>query len=309
VASAIQFRGFSGGHGGEIGFYYDGIPLNDNGHGDNYSDTTILIPYEIESVEIIKGPMSVLYGRGNGAGTASFQGIKRGTFNRLMVRMGQNKTYEVQGVVAKDAGKLHHVYAFQGYTTETWRDNTFWRRLNLSTRWTYDVSDNFEISLNLRAAIAKWANSLEGLSWLDPKRGLDDGSGKGNQTGGHRDRYDARLFLNYFLTPKSQISYYLFATTLENNMAEIYASHYGPGIQYNPGDVVDGNDQTGKREAYGTGVSYSYKGDIAGRDFSLTVGTDYLWEKQKREMYELLWGYGNKHFTQYNDTEYTVNTY
>jgi outer membrane receptor protein involved in Fe transport len=309
VASAIQFRGFSGGHGGEIGFYFDGIPLNDNGHADNYSDTSILIPYEIESIEIIKGPASALYGRGNAAGTAAFQGIKRGTFNKLMVRAGLDSTYELQGVVARDSGKLHQVYAFQGYTTNTWRDNTFWRRLNFSARWTYDASDRLELSFNVRAAIAKWANSLEAMSWQSPKKGSDDGSGRGDMTGGHRDRYDARFFANYYINDNSQISYYFFATSLENNMLEMYLkSPVAPWNTYAPGEVVDGNDQTGKREAYGTGLVYNYKGDVAGRDFSFTLGTDYLWEKQNRDMFELHWGSGDRHFLHYHESEYILNT-
>ncbi|MDR1607490.1 MAG: TonB-dependent receptor [Deltaproteobacteria bacterium] len=308
VASSIQIRGFSGGHGGEVGFYFDGIPLNDSGHADNYSDTTILIPLEIESIEVIKGPVSALYGRGNAAGTAAYQGIKRGDFSRFLIRMGLYKTFDFQGVVAKDDGKLHHVYAFQGYHTDTWRDNTNWKRLNLSARWTYDVSDNFEISLNLRAALAKWDSALQALSWLDPKKGSDDGSGQGNMVGGHRDRFDARLFMNYFINQNSQVSFYFFATSLENNLAEFYyKSPVGPNNNYVLNEQ-DGNDQTGKREAYGTGLAYSYKGAIANRDFSLTVGADYLWEKQKRDQYRLHWGYGNKHFEHYNDTEYTLNT-
>jgi outer membrane receptor protein involved in Fe transport len=312
VASSVQIRGFNGGHGGEVGFYFDGIPLNDNGHADNYSDTTILIPLEIESLEVIKGPVSALYGRGNAAGTAAYQGIKRGDFSRFMLRMGLDKSYDFQGVLAKDDGKLHHVYAFQGYNTDTWRENTNWKRLNLSTRWTYDVSDDFEISLNLRAALAKWDSALQALSWLDPKKGSDDGSGQGNMVGGHRDRFDARIFMNYFVDKNSQVSFYFFATSLENNLAEMYyKSPVGPNNNwaYNEVDPDEGNtDQTGKREAYGTGVAYSYKGDIANRDFSLTVGTDYLWEKQKRDIYLLHWGFGNKHFEHVNDTEYTLNT-
>jgi iron complex outermembrane receptor protein len=311
VASPMQIRGFTGGHFGDVGFYFDGIPLNDSGHADNYSDVTILIPLEIESIEIIKGPTSVLYGRGNGAGTAAFQGIKRGDFTRLLARLGLNNTYELQGVIAKDDGKLHHVYAFQGYTTDTWRDNTSWKRLNLSTRWTYDVSDNFEISLNLRAAMAKWDTALMAHSWEDPKKGSDDGSGKGNMSGGHRDRFDARLFLNYFINEKSQVSYYFFATSLENNMAELYApSNPNPA----PGDYCDGTnddcyDQTGKREAYGTGVSYNYKGAVLGNhDFSLTFGADYLWERFKKNVYTLAWGTGDHHINQIVESDYTLKT-
>ncbi|MDR3204659.1 MAG: TonB-dependent receptor [Deltaproteobacteria bacterium] len=311
VASMVYIRGFNGGHGGEVGFYFDGIPLNDSGHADNYSDTTILIPLEIETVEILKGPVSALYGRGNAAGTAAFQGIKRGDFTRLLLRLGDYKTIDFSAIIAKDIGKLHHVYAFQGYNTDTWRENTNWKRLNLSTRWTYDVTDSLELSLNLRAAFAKWDSANQAFSWLNPKIGNDDHSGQGNMTGGHRDRLDARLFANYLINSNTQLSYYFFATTLKNNMAELYnKTPYGPNSNWVFGDDTTGNeDLVGKREAYGTGLSYNQKSLVLGnRDFSITAGVDYLWEKQKNDRYSLHWGYGNQHFEHFEDIEFKLNT-
>ncbi|MDR1083397.1 MAG: hypothetical protein LBP22_00695 [Deltaproteobacteria bacterium] len=146
-----------------------------------------------------------------------------------------------------------------------------------------------EVSFNIRAALAEWANSLQAFNWQDPKKSSYDGSGKGNMSGGHRDRLDARLWVNYFLNGKSQFNWYFFATSLKNNMAEIYRS-VNPGQPpiWRPGVQWDGNyDQTGQQEAYETGLSYSYKRSIVGRDFSLTLDTDYLWEKQKRDKYQL----------------------
>jgi outer membrane receptor protein involved in Fe transport len=311
VVSPMMIRGFTGAHFGDIGFYFDGIPLNDSGHSDNYSDTTVLIPLEIESLEIIKGPVSALYGKGNGAGTAAFQGIKRGDFTRMMIRLGLYNTIDAQGIIAKDVGKLHHVYAFQVYNSDSWRDNSNWKRFNLSTRWTYDVSDQFEISLNLRAAFAKWDTALQALSWQDPKHGSDDGSGQGNMSGGHRDRFDARIFANYFLSDNSQISSYVFTTSLENNMAEIYLDiTNGPYSGYSIGDLPEGNtDLTGKRTAFGTGLAYNFKTTFFGNhDFNLSLGADYLIEEHTAARYQLAWGYGNRHFEQLEDYKFNIKT-
>ncbi|MDR1166204.1 MAG: TonB-dependent receptor [Deltaproteobacteria bacterium] len=309
VVSTIQFRGFSGGHAGDIGFYLDGIPLNDGGHSDNYADTTILIPLEIESVEIIKGPVSALYGKGNGAGTAAFQGIKKGDFTRLSLRYGTYNTINATGIIAKADGDLWHVYAFDAYHTDSWREDSKWNRINLSGRWTYDPSDDLEVSLNVRAAFSKWAAVRHAASWLSPETAVDDGSGEGNKTGGRRDRLDARLWANYFVSPQSQLSFYAFATSLENNMAELeWTGHLGPNHPYSYGDI-SGEDQTGKRTAFGIGASYNHRGTIFGNhDFSVTFGADYLWEKQKREIFNLRWGSGAAHHEQTWDATHTLNT-
>jgi iron complex outermembrane receptor protein len=308
VAVTVQIRGMGGGHGGDIGFYLDGIPLNDNGHGDNYSDTTILIPLEVESLEVMKGPVSVLYGKGNGAGTAAYQSIKTGNFTRLLLKGGSYGFYDASGIIARDQGKLHHVYAFQGFHTDnSWRENSEWDRTNLSARWTYDVTNDFVVSLNLRAAISKWNNSRYAANWLPVEKAPDDGSGLGSGNS-HRDRYDARLWANYLISPESQLTYYFYATKLENNMAELEYPALGPGNQRLGDDA--GGDQIGKRDAFGNGLSYNYNDVIFGdHDFSLTVGLDYLYEKQKRDEYGFLWGSGPKHTSHVTDAEFSLKTW
>jgi outer membrane receptor protein involved in Fe transport len=310
TVGSIMIRGFSGGHGGDVGFYYDGIPLNDGGHADNYADPTVLIPIEIESVEIIKGPVSALYGRGNGAGTAAFQGIKRGDITRFLLRYGSFSSMDAQGIVARDDGQLHHVYAFQAYHDDGWQNNTKIDRFNVSGRWTYDVSPEFEVSLNLRASSGKWDEGNRSASWLDPKLAWDDGSGEGNLNGGHRDRYDARLFANYFLDRNSQVSFYFFATKLENNMAYFGWPAGWPYVTPIADGTLTGNDQTGKRTAYGTGLSYSQRSTVLGwHDLSFTIGTDYLREDQKRDQWRTRYPYGNRHFEHYTDTRSKLDTW
>jgi iron complex outermembrane receptor protein len=308
VAVMVQIRGMNGGHAGDIGFYLDGIPLTDSGHADTYSDTTILIPLEVESLEVIKGPVSVLYGRGNGAGTAAYQGIKTGNFTKLLIRGGSYNFFDASGIIARDHGKFHQVYAFQGFHTDnSWRENSEWDRTNLSARWTYDITDDFVVSLNLRAAIAKWNSSNASASWLPIEKAVDDGSGLGSGQS-HRDRYDARLWANWFVTPESQLTYYFFATKLENNMGELdYPAGLGPGNQHVGDDA--GGDQTGRRNAYGNGLVYNYKSSILGdHDFSLTLGGDYLYEKQKRDEYTYLWGYGTTPQEHIVDMEFQLKT-
>ncbi|HNW29615.1 MAG TPA: Plug domain-containing protein, partial [Spirochaetota bacterium] len=71
VSNAIAIRGFqSGVHGGDMGVYLDGIPLNEYyGHGGGYADPNILIPMELDKVLVYKGPSSALYGNFSRGGT------------------------------------------------------------------------------------------------------------------------------------------------------------------------------------------------------------------------------------------------
>ncbi|MDR2436798.1 MAG: TonB-dependent receptor [Endomicrobium sp.] len=306
VAASVQMRGMSGGHGGEVGFYMDGIPLNDNVHSDNYIDTSILIPLELETVEVMKGPVSALYGKGTGAGTIAFQSIKTGNLNRFFVRYGSYNHANAAALIARDFGKFHQVYAIDAFHSDnSWHENSKWNRLNLSGRWTYDVSENFLVSFNLRAAYSKWDNNRYSASWLPLEKAPDNGSG--DSGGGHRYRYDARFFANLFLNPQTQLSYYFFASSVDSSMGELTYPATRPGPY--TGNPNSGNEQVGERSVYGTGFSYNFSGElIPNHDFSLTFGLDYLHEKQKLDNYRYKWDTGPERTEHYNDVRYTLRT-
>ncbi|MDR2436799.1 MAG: TonB-dependent receptor, partial [Endomicrobium sp.] len=306
VASMVHMRGSSGGHAGDIGFYMDGIPLNDNVHSDNYIDTSILIPLELESVEVMKGPVSALYGKGTGAGAIAFQSIKTGNLNRFFVRYGSYNHANAAALIARDIGKFHQVYAIDAFHSDnSWHENSKWNRLNLSGRWTYDVSENLMVSLNLRSAFSKWDTSRYSASWLPLEKAPDNGSG--DSGGGHRYRYDARFFANLFLNPQTQLSYYFFATSVDSTMGEFEYPETKPGPYL--GNPNAGQVQEGNRKVYGTGFSYNYSGELFfNRDFSFTFGVDYLHENQKTDEYQYKWDTGPEKTDHYSDIEYTLKT-
>ena len=77
TASSFQMRGFTRcSHGSDVAIYMDCVPLNE---GDGYADTNIVNPEEIERVELIKGPVSALYGNYASAGALAFYTKKRWT--------------------------------------------------------------------------------------------------------------------------------------------------------------------------------------------------------------------------------------
>ncbi|MDR1111757.1 MAG: TonB-dependent receptor [Deltaproteobacteria bacterium] len=321
VAPTARIRTFSGSHGGDLAMYLDGIPLQDSGHTDNYIDSNLIIPLEIEQLEIIKGPASVYYGTGASGGTMAFQSYKAGDFTRFALRYGSDNMADASGIIARTDGKMDHVYAFQIFHTDGWRQKSDWNRGNFSGRWTYHFTDKFQTSLNVRGYYSEWNNagSLRHDLGQNKRDYVDDGSGESN--GGVRRRFDARLWANYQLTDEQQLTFYSYFTDLTNTRWEF---GYPAGLSY-IGDITFGpdssgfngygapmdgsnNEQSSSRKAVGLGLSYNYKGLIADKAANLTIGSDFLHENEIRDRYRKIWGQGRRRGPQYTDTNYNLNT-
>ena len=213
LAAQVRMRGFTGGHSSDVAMFLDGIPLHDGGHSDGYVDTNLINPIEIESVEIIKGPASVYYGNHSSGGAAAFQSYKAGDFTRLRLNYGSYNTVDTSGILARQSEKLDQVYAFQVFHSDGWRDNSDWDKQNFSARWTYQFTEKFSASLNLRAFHSEWDSPGYIPDFQSPSSAVDDGSGQGN--GGKRTRYDGRLWANYEFNDESQLTFYSFMTDLD----------------------------------------------------------------------------------------------
>jgi iron complex outermembrane receptor protein len=312
VAPTARIRTFGASHGGELAMYLDGIPLQDSGHTDNYIDSNLIIPLEIELVEIIKGPASVYYGTGASGGTLAFQSYKTGDFTRFALRYGSDNTADASGILARTDGNLSHVYAFQIFHTDGWRQKSDWDRGNFSGRWTYQFTDKFQASLNVRAYHSRWNNAGALRHDLgQPKDGfVDDLSGESN--GGIRKRFDARFWANYLITDEQQLTFYSYFTDLANTRWEFgypdAISFVGDPAQVGTSMSGSNSEQDSVRKAYGLGLSYNFNGLIADRLANFTIGTDYLHENEIRDRYHKVWGWGRRRGAQFTDTDYVLNT-
>jgi iron complex outermembrane receptor protein len=123
---------------------WTGCRLNET---DGYADTNIIIPEEIDRVEIIKGPSSPLYGNYASAGVVHFLTIKQGDFTRLKARYGSFNTQDGVFTMARRDGKLDQVYAGQLYHTDGYQDNSNWDKQNGAGRWTYHFNERLDATL------------------------------------------------------------------------------------------------------------------------------------------------------------------
>ncbi len=136
IGNGIAIRGFTDlEHGRDVAYFIDDVPMNEVSsiHTPNYADLNILIPETVERLEVIRGPVSALYGDSNLGGSVNIV-TKRfdstgevkgygGYFNtgRGMMTYSQPRAKE---------GTIVPYLAAEGYTSDGYRDNQGYQRYN-----------------------------------------------------------------------------------------------------------------------------------------------------------------------------------
>lgn len=259
VSNAIAIRGFqSGVHGGDMGVYLDGIPLNEYyGHGGGYADPNILIPLELDKVLVYKGPSSALYGNFSRGGTIVYMTKKGGDYIDVNTKYGSWNTVDVQSALGKTiiSDKLTNNTAVQLYRTDGFQSNSKQLYGNGSTRFTYKPTSDLEITLSLRAhgddwnspgyysrtqwGMKKYAYKQQMFNPLDLPLDAND---LAQNDGGNRRQFTERLDINYTVNEYVKILAWGFG--LQTNWTRF--SKFGSGSQA---------EQDYKIGKYGTGIS------------------------------------------------------
>jgi len=259
VSNAIAIRGFqSGVHGGDMGVYLDGIPLNEYyGHGGGYADPNILIPIELDKVLVYKGPSSALYGNFSRGGTIVYMTKKGGDYVDVNAKYGSWNTVDIQSALGKTiiSDKLTNNTAVQFYRTDGFQENSKQLFGNGSTRFTYRPTGDLEITLSLRAhgddwnspgyysrtqwGMKKYAYKQQMFNPLSLPLDINDVA---QNDGGERRQFTERLDVNYSAGQYVKILAWGFG--LQTNWTRF--SKFGSGSQAEQGYRV------GK---YGTGIS------------------------------------------------------
>jgi iron complex outermembrane receptor protein len=281
TASSFQMRGFSRcSHGSDVAIYMDGIPLNE---GDGYADTNVVNPEEIERVELIKGPVSALYGNFASAGVLHFYTKNKVDHQHVKMQAGAYNTYEgnyVGGLTSQDE-KWDHVYSVQTYHTDGYQDNSNWDKLNAATRITHHLTDDLDVRFSLRGFNSDW----DAPGWQNRQEYENDPEKSVNPTnGGSKDRVSGKINLDYQLTGESKILFQIWS--YDQNFKRYYAG------REEDDDTVIGNLRDFDRFVWGSGASYNFIGDIRGKELRFTVGVDHMDEDIERDRWELRSGHG-----------------
>lgn len=72
-------RGFSSDHSTDLALWIDGVPINEpvNGHAEGYGDWSLIFPQAVQSIDVIKGPTSALFGNFALSGIVNVHTVER----------------------------------------------------------------------------------------------------------------------------------------------------------------------------------------------------------------------------------------
>ncbi|MEK7323256.1 MAG: TonB-dependent receptor, partial [Pseudomonadota bacterium] len=236
VAPSISIRGLSsGGHGGDLGFSLDGITMNEaEGHADGFAETNVIIPLELESLTVYKGPVSPLYGNFARGGVMAFTTRKGGRYADAHLATGAFETNDGQAAFGTKIGAVQLNGAVQGYESEGWRDNSRFSKTNTAFRGAYSLSERSEVALSLRGHGA----TFEGPGNITRDQFLDDDRRSqqaptlvGRHDGGEKKYSSQRVDFNHLINDKMKLLTFVYNTKMDITRFESSGTGTTPQIE------------------------------------------------------------------------------
>jgi len=278
IVNVISLRGFGGGaHGGDVGFVLDGIPLNEAiSHSDGYADLNVVIPLELERLDVVKGPSSVLVGNYNRAGTVFLQTRRRGEYQLADFSIGSFRTLDTQvaGGFKLDTGHLN--LAAQLSTTKDFRPQSSYDRGTVSGRYTLDI-DRGDITISGRSHRGKW----DSPSYL-PQTQFFGGDPYGKSPlaqndGGDKTFNTLRVDLSRQLSDNAKLLGFIYGTQ------QTYTRFFSRPVSTT---AWRQRDESYKRDVGGVGFSLNGIGQLAGSPLKWTAGLEQYREKTNYDYFD-----------------------
>lgn len=144
----VNFRGVTGNHGNDTFLaLVDGIPFVSGDEEVLMSE----IPYgAVESLEIVRGPVSALYGRGGIAGAVSYELFSPSdTRTDLRLALGSDAYWNAQLQLARRFGEHSWLLSVDGLGADGWREHNENQRQSLFSRLVLNPSERTSISTYL----------------------------------------------------------------------------------------------------------------------------------------------------------------
>jgi iron complex outermembrane receptor protein len=280
VADTVTLRGFSGGaHGGDIGYVIDGIPLNEAmSHADGYADLNVVIPLEIDSLTVLRGPVSPLYGNFNRAGVIVIDTRKDGAYRQGDFSVGSNATGDAQVALgARLTADQQLNLAAQAVTTEGFRPQSDAWRATLTGRWTLDVSSTVQLAVSGRVH----RGEADSAAYLTPEQFAVDPYGidpRVRNDGAEKHFGTLRADLNSLINPQLKLLTFAYATRQD------FTRYYSRSVSSNPAADWAQREETYDRSVFGAGANLNGQAQLAGGTLNWVGGveifresTDYLY--------------------------------
>lgn len=280
VADQFSIRGYGGGgHGGEAGVQVDGISLNEaEGHSDGYADVNILIPLNLRTMKVYKGPSSALFGRFAQGGTLAFETRKGGNYQDASLSAGSWNTLDAQFVMGKkiefgNSSKMMPAnLAFQLYRSDGYTENSSVLRGNINGRLAYNLSDKTDVAVSLRGHSSKWdaPGYISEEQFNDSDR-RDEQDLYGEDDGGEKQFYSQRLDINH--TINDNLRLLVFGYAVQQDFTRFAKFGYTEGGQ---------TERFNTRDVFAVGSSLNANSTLGSTSINWITGLEFYSETTDR---------------------------
>ncbi|MEO1410141.1 MAG: TonB-dependent receptor [Bacteroidota bacterium] len=280
VADQFSIRGFGGaGHEGQAGVQIDGVSLNEaEGHSDGYADLNVLIPLNLQSVKVYKGPSSALYGRFAEGGTLALETRKGSNYQDFSLSGGSFNTLNAQFALGRETQlkktgrELHTNLAFQLFQSDGYAVNSDQLRGNVSGRIGYEISDKTDIALSLRGHSSEWdAAGYISAEQVEDEELRTEQDANAENDGGAKEFYSQRIDLNHNFSDSLRML--VFGYAVQQDFTRFAKFGFTPGGQ---------TERFNTRNVYAAGANLNGRSALAGIGVNWIFGAEYYSESTDR---------------------------
>jgi len=157
-ASDATVRGFSSDHSTDLALWIDGVPNNEpvNGHAEGYNDWYLILPSTLQSIDVIKGPTSALYGNFGLAGSINVRTLERTQGTDLSLEGGAYGRADLIILTGVDKEHTGLVLAFRGLRDDGFRPNSHYDLGQFNGRLVQDLSPSSTLDASVLVHFTSW---------------------------------------------------------------------------------------------------------------------------------------------------------
>ncbi|MBI4421960.1 MAG: TonB-dependent receptor [Gemmatimonadetes bacterium] len=160
-ASNAVIRGFTSDHSADVALMIDGVPVNEpvNGHQEGLADWNLLLADAIADVQVIKGPISPLFGNFAAGGAVNVNTKASAAHPSVGLEGGSYGYTAGTATTGFERGPWGGFFALRGARTAGWRENSGYRIGQLLARANRRISS---------ALLLDASAQLYGTDWSSP---------------------------------------------------------------------------------------------------------------------------------------------
>ncbi|MEO1626254.1 MAG: TonB-dependent receptor, partial [Bacteroidota bacterium] len=248
------------------------------GHSDGYADLNVLIPLNLESVKVYKGPSSALYGRFAEGGTLALETRKGGNYQDFSLSGGSFNTLNAQFALGKEIAlaktgqDLHTNLAFQLFQSDGYAENSDQLRGNVTGRIGYEISDKTDIALSLRGHASEWdAAGYISKEQVEDEKLRTKQDPNGENDGGAKSFYSQRLDINHNFS--DDLRMLVFGYAVQQDFTRFAKFGFTPGGQ---------TERFNTRNVYAAGANLNGRSVVGAVGVNWIAGAEYYSESTDR---------------------------